>query len=129
MFLNKQNFFIIFLSFGLITTGLHRLFLRNEILKERQTIFPELPLLSIYIIPLFEILSGFLVWTPYKNIVMSMWVIGVLLFTVSMLFRKNARQEIMDTYPDIFTYQSRMLSVYFHLTWVLIILYMLMFTK
>jgi len=102
-----KNFFVFFLSIGLVTTGLHRLFLKEQSVSN--------------LIPFLEVLAGILVWTQYRDIVLYAWMAGAILFSLLILFKQN----MYDTYPDMFTLKREPMAVYFHLTWALIILYIL----
>jgi uncharacterized membrane protein len=111
-----------FLSVALILTGIHRFNLTGEIKNEHDRLFPELPLSVIYIIPLFEIVSGLLIWSKYMDIVLYTWITFVCLFTFSIFIRKRERDNVIKSYKDIFTYKSTMPSVTLHLFWIVIIL-------
>lgn len=116
-------YFIYFLSIALFITGIHRLILKDDTLDERRRIFPELPFISIYLIPIFEILTSFLIWTKYRNIVLYTWIISVLLIILSILCRKNERENVIKTYKDVFTFKSTTTSIVLHLFWILIMFY------
>jgi hypothetical protein len=102
------DYFVFFFSIGLITTGLHRLLLQGA-----------------NFVPFLEILAGILVWTPYRDIVLYAWLLGAVLFSLSIL----SSQNMYGTYPDIFTAQKDPMAVYFHLTWALVLLYVLWYKK
>jgi hypothetical protein len=104
--MNKE-YFVLFLSIGLVTTGLHRLFLKEPSVSN--------------VVPFLEVLAGILVWTRYRDVVLYMWMVGAILFSFLILFS----QDMSTTYPDMFTVKRDPMSVYFHLTWALIILYIL----
>jgi hypothetical protein len=113
------------LSICFVTTGLNRLYFKNEMIKERERIFPELPLYTIYFVPIFEILTGILIWTKYKNIVLIIWILGVFLFILSLISRKSERQNIINTYKDVFILKSTTTSIVLHLLWVLLIIFVI----
>jgi drug/metabolite transporter superfamily protein YnfA len=118
----KKKHIYIFLSLSLITIGLHRLYLKKDSINERDRLFPELPFESIYIIPLFEIVSGFLIWTKLRNSVLNIWIIGCVMLTLSMLIRKESRQNVIRTYNEVFTYKSTTTCIVLHLFWIIIIM-------
>ena len=110
-------------------TGIHRFNLKDDIKNEHDRLFPELPLSVIYIIPLFEIISGLLIWTKYMNIILYTWIAFVCLFTLSIFIRKRERDNVIKSYKEIFTYKSTMPSVTLHLFWIVIILKVVGFKK
>ena len=117
-----KNIIYIFLSFLMIFTGFHRLHLKDEMIDEHDRIFPELPSETMYLIPVFEIISSFLIWTEYRNIVLSTYALGVIGFIISILCRRQQRQQVLDTYKDVFTFKSTTTCIVLHLAWVFIIL-------
>lgn len=104
--MNKE-YFVFFLSIGLVTTGLHRLFLKEQSVSN--------------VIPFLEVLAGILVWTRYREVVLYTWMVSAILFSFLILFSR----DMSTTYPDMFTIKRDPMAVYFHLTWALIILFIL----
>ena len=112
-------------SIGFFLAGISRFVFPDEMFDERLRIYPELPRWSVYLVPVFEILSSFLVWTEYRNVVLGTWVAGAVLFMLSVMLRKRERQRVLDSYKDSFTIESTTGSLAFHVLWIAIILYVI----
>jgi len=108
-------------SFGMILAGVTRLAYPDEMFAERQRVYPELPAWTVYLIPIFEILTGFLVWTKYRNVALGTWIVGVLVFMLSLMLRPSERQKVVDSYRDVFTFDSTFTSLTVHFLWIVII--------
>jgi hypothetical protein len=108
-------------SFGMLLAGVTRLAYPDEMFAERQRVYPELPSWTVYMIPIFEILTGFLVWTKYRNAALATWIVGVLVFMLSLMLRPSERRKVLDSYRDVFTVDSTFTSLTVHFLWIVII--------
>jgi uncharacterized membrane protein YphA (DoxX/SURF4 family) len=106
-------------------TGLARIKLKNETSDERTRIFPELPEYFKYIIIIFEITVGILIWTKYKKYVLYPLLVGLVLFTIFILSRKEQRNNVLSTYKDVFTYKSTLMSIGAHVLIMVLIIQIL----
>ena len=112
-------------SGGILLSGISRLVYRDQMFEERERIYPELPEWTVYLVPVFEILVGFLVWTKYRNIALAIWAAGVALFMLSVLLRRSERRKVLYSFRDSFTIQSTSVSLAFHVLWIAIIVYVI----
>jgi len=128
---NKIALFIImdfilekFIGMVFLLAGLHRIFLKDRREYEAYTLL-KLPLYSDFAIIAMEIIAGIIIVfnLPGKSHALLTVTIGATIGTLLLLI--NNFSDIWKTYYDLFTLNKSSLSVCVHLTYIIILIYLL----
>ena len=120
----KVNLLERFIGLIFLLAGLHRIFLKNRREYEANNLL-RLPLFSDIIIIFIEVICGFIIlfnlsYKYYALIIITiMSIIGTLLLII------NNYGDIIKSYNDLFTLHKNSLSVCIHVTYIVILLYLL----
>lgn len=113
-----------FIGLVFLLAGTHRIFLKERREYEAYTLL-KLPKYSEYIIMIVEIIAGLVILfnLPGKHIALWSVAIGATIGTILLVVFNFS--EIWETYYDLFTLNKSSLSVCVHLTYIVILAYLL----
>jgi uncharacterized membrane protein YphA (DoxX/SURF4 family) len=112
----------IFIGFVFIIAGIMRFIYPNENTKERITLYPFVPN-GEYVIAISEIFLGLLLFTKYSKASLYILAVGIVVYTI--LVFHSQWKNIHDTLRNICTYKGTAKSVVLHITYLIIIIYLL----
>ena len=122
--MNKINILIKFLGLVFLMAGLHRIYYKTQ-REEEMNILLKLPKYTDFLIMLIEISAGIL-------LIMDCYVINVLYILLIMtslgllLLLYNHYEKILNTYNELFTLKADSLSVFLHITYIIIMIYIIL---
>lgn len=113
-----------FIGLVFLLAGLHRIFLKDRREYEAYTLL-KLPKYTDYLIIFTEIVAGLIIIfnLPGKYPALLTVTIGAIIGTLLLLFHNF--DEIWTCYYDLFTLNKNSLSVCVHLTYIVILVYLL----
>jgi hypothetical protein len=113
-----------FIGLVFLLAGIHRIFLKDRREYEAYTLV-KLPKYTDYLIILMEIVAGLIIIfnLPGKYYALLTVTIGATIGTGLLLFHNF--DDILATYYDLFTLNKNSLSVCLHVTYIVILLYLL----
>ena len=113
-----------FIGLVFLLAGIHRIFLKEQREYEVNTLL-KLPKYADYFIILFEIIAGIIIIfnLSVKNYALWTVIIGVSIGTLLLMY--NNFPKILSTYNELFTLKDSSLSVCIHLTYIVILIYLL----
>lgn len=113
-----------FIGLVFLLAGTHRIFLKEQREYEAQTLL-NLPKYSDYVIILMEIIAGCIILFNLPGKKYALWTVAIGATIGTILLLLNNFSKIVSTYTDLFTLKESSLSVCVHLTYIIILIYLL----
>jgi uncharacterized membrane protein len=113
----------IFIACVFIIAGIMRFIYSNENKKERVLLYPFVPN-GEYVIAILEIILALLLFTKYSKISLYTFALGIIVYTILVFY--SQWYNVKRTIRNICTYQGTAKSVVLHITYLIIIIYLLM---
>ncbi len=107
-----------------LLAGLHRIFLKDK--REYEAyILLKLPIYSDFAIIAMEIIAGIIIVFNFPGKYYAILTITICTIIGILLLLLNNYHDIIKTYYDLFTLNKLSLSVYIHLIYIIILIYLL----
>jgi len=113
-----------FIGLVFLLAGIHRIFFKKQREYEVNTLL-KLPKYTDYFIILFEIIAGIIIIFNLTGKKYALWtlIIGASIGTLLLMY--NNFPKIFNTYNQLFTLKDSSLSVFLHITYIVILIYLL----
>ena len=113
-----------FIGLVFLLAGTHRIFLKEQREYEAYTLL-KLPKYTDYVIMIMEIVAGCIILFNLPGKKYGLWTVTVGAIIGTALLLVNNFEKILSTYSDLFTLKESSLSVCVHLTYIIILVYLL----
>lgn len=113
-----------FIGLVFLSAGIHRIFLKNQRENEAYNMI-KLPKYSDYLIIIFEIVIGIIILFDLPGKYYSLIFVTIMASIGTLLLVINNWDNIIKTYTDLFTLQTNSLSVCVHLTYIVILIFLI----
>ena len=120
----KVNLIERFIGLVFLLSGLHRIFLKNRREYEAYNLL-RLPVFSDIIIIFIEVICGFIILFNLSHKYYALIIITIMSTIGTLLLIINNYDDIIKSYNDLFTLHKNSLSVCLHVTYIVILLYLL----
>jgi uncharacterized membrane protein YphA (DoxX/SURF4 family) len=120
----KVNLIERFIGLVFLLSGLHRIFLKNRREYEAYNLL-RLPVFSDIIIIFIEVICGFIILFNLSQKYYALIIITIMSTIGTLLLIINNYDDIIKSYNDLFTLHKNSLSVCLHVTYIVILLYLL----
>ena len=113
-----------FIGLVFLLAGIHRIFLKEQREYEAYTLL-KLPKYSEYFIIIMEIVAGCIILFNLPGKSYALWTVTIGATIGTLLLLINNFSKILSTYNDLFTLKESSLSVCVHITYIIILIYLL----
>ncbi len=113
-----------FIGLVFLLAGLHRIFLKNRREYEAYTLL-KLPKYTDYLIILIEIVAGLIIIFNLPGKYFALLIVAFIAIVGTLVLLYHNFDDIMETYNDLFTLNKNSLSVCLHVTYIVILFYIL----
>jgi uncharacterized membrane protein YphA (DoxX/SURF4 family) len=119
--MKTKDILIYFIAFVFISTSIHRFIYKEQRLNESNN-YLNLPKYSDILIILFELIIGvlLLINIKYKIIVLKILLVAIIIFSIIIFV--NNKEDIMNTYNEVWTFEPKFTNFILHITYIIIIL-------
>jgi hypothetical protein len=118
--LNGNNFLIKYLGIIFIIAGIIRIFLLKD--RKNELYNMNLPNGTDYIIIMFEIICGFILFFNLADISVTLLILLLFLILGSLLIIYNNFDNLLKEINTVWTFQPSMMSIVFHFTYIIMII-------
>jgi len=121
----KTDILIYFLGIVFLSAGIHRIFYKSQ--REYESLkLLGLPIYSDYIILMIEIICGLILLFGNKKWVnLSLTILLIMSLIGCILLAVINKENIIKTYHELFTFKDTSMSFFLHITYMIIILFIL----